>query len=87
MTWSGYLPLIPSVYDTLKPYILYPSMIGTYSVRPLPFKLGNAPSVGQGLYIALFLTLVVVFTAIDYELRQPHARFMGERREIGRAHV
>ncbi|EXM20426.1 hypothetical protein V3481_016258 [Fusarium oxysporum f. sp. vasinfectum] len=82
MTWSGYLPLIPSVYDKLKPYILYPSMIGTYSVRPLPFKLGNAPSVGQGLYIALFLALVVVFTAIDYELRQPHARFMGERREL-----
>ncbi|KAF4343539.1 ferric reductase transmembrane component 4 [Fusarium beomiforme] len=82
MTWAGYLPLIPSLYDKFKPYILYPSMIGTYSVRPLPFKLGNAPTIGQGLYIALFISLAAVFTGIDYQLRQPHARFIGERREL-----
>ncbi|KAF4448079.1 hypothetical protein F53441_8471 [Fusarium austroafricanum] len=82
MTWAGYLPLVPSIYDKLKPYILYPSMVGTYSVRPLPFKMGNAPTVGQGLYIALFIALTAVFVAIDFELRQPNARFMGERREL-----
>ncbi|KPA35270.1 ferric reductase transmembrane component 4 [Fusarium langsethiae] len=81
ITWLGYMPYIPTIYDRLKPYMLYPSTIGTYSVRPLPFKLGNVPNMGQALFIVIFVSLTVVFTAIDYDVRQPNARFDSTRRE------
>ncbi|KAH0491920.1 hypothetical protein TgHK011_003322 [Trichoderma gracile] len=74
-TWLGYLPWIPTIFDKLKPYVVYPSTIGTYSVRPLPFLLGNAPTTGQGIFITLFIILNVVFTAVEYHVRQPSAWF------------
>ncbi|RBR27013.1 uncharacterized protein FIESC28_00281 [Fusarium coffeatum] len=81
MTWLGHMPFIPTIYDKLKPYILYPSTIGTYSVRPLPFKLGNVPNIGQALYIIIFISLTVVFTAVEYDVRQPNGRFDSTKRE------
>ncbi|KAF4994630.1 hypothetical protein FGRMN_5675 [Fusarium graminum] len=81
-TWLGYFPIIPSVYDKLKPYVLYPSLIGTYSVRPLPFTLGNAPTIGQAVYIVLFIALTVVAAAVGYEVHQPNARFETAKREL-----
>ncbi|KAL6856719.1 ferric reductase-like transmembrane component [Trichoderma novae-zelandiae] len=74
-TWLGYLPWVPAIFDKLKPYVVYPSTIGTYSVRPLPYLLGNAPTTGQGMFIALFIMLNVVFTAVEYHVRQPSAWF------------
>jgi len=31
------LPLVSAVYEKAKPYIIYPSTIGSYQVRPLPW--------------------------------------------------
>ncbi|PTB77024.1 ferric reductase-like transmembrane component [Trichoderma longibrachiatum ATCC 18648] len=81
-TWLGYLPWIPAIFDKLKPYVVYRSTIGTYSVRPLPFQLGNAPTTGQGIYITLFVILNVVFTAVEYHVRQPSAWFANGWREL-----
>lgn len=65
-----------------KPYVVYPSLIGKYQVRPLPFRLGNAPTVGQGLYIALFIGLNAALAAVGYQSAQPNAWFDSQRREI-----
>ncbi|KAM0304808.1 hypothetical protein ACHAPM_002923 [Fusarium culmorum] len=81
ITWLGYMPYIPTIYDKLKPFMLYPSTIGTYSVRPLPFKLGNVPNIGQAAFIIIFVSLTVVFASIDYDVRQPNARFESTKRE------
>ena len=55
------LPFATSALDRLKPYLIHPSVFGTYNVRPLPYLLGNAPTMGQGIYIALFtVTLPLV---------------------------
>lgn len=64
------------------PYIIYPSLIGTYQVRSLPYLLGNAPTVGQGLYIAMLSLLVFVLSAVDYKSMQPHAWHSDPRNEI-----
>ncbi|KAH8845055.1 hypothetical protein MCOR27_004723 [Pyricularia oryzae] len=61
-----YLPFVTTITDKLKPYLVYPSTIGTYSVRPLPYLLGHAPTRGQGLYIAMFTGLNIVLGAITY---------------------
>ncbi|RYP75430.1 hypothetical protein DL769_003824 [Monosporascus sp. CRB-8-3] len=53
-------------FDKLKPYMVYPSTIGTYHVRPLPWLLGNPPTIGQSLYIATFVTLNVILAAVSY---------------------
>jgi predicted ferric reductase len=46
--------------------MVWPSLIGTYHVRVLPFSLGNAPTLGQTWYIILFTILNIVFTAAGY---------------------
>ena len=66
----------------IKPYLLYPTILGTYHIRPLPYRLGNAPTIGQGLFIGTFSILVLVLTTVNYESRQPHAWFATQRQEI-----
>ena len=68
--------------DKVKPYLVYPSIIGSYHVRPLPYLLGNAPTIGQGLYITIFFVLNLVLTAVNYDSKQPHAWFATQQQEI-----
>ncbi|KAK0701275.1 ferric reductase-like transmembrane component [Lasiosphaeris hirsuta] len=82
LTWIPHLPFGRTLADKLKPYLVYPSLIGTYQVRPLPFLLGNAPTVGQGFYMAAFLALNVVLTSVNYQSRQPSAWFGSQWNEI-----
>lgn len=70
------------LYDKLRPYIVWPSLIGSYHVRPLPYLLGNAPTVGQTLYVVMFLALNVVLTAAGYRSVQPNAWFATQWQEI-----
>ena len=72
LTWLSYVPFVSSALRRLKPYLSWPSSIGTYHIRPLPYLLGNAPTVGQSLYIALFVILNILFTAINYQPKWPH---------------
>ncbi|KAK0627938.1 hypothetical protein B0T14DRAFT_563702 [Immersiella caudata] len=76
------LPYAGVVLDKVKPYLVYPALIGRYQVRPLPLLLGNAPTTGQGLYIALFIVLNVVLAAVDYQSGQPNGWFGSQWKEI-----
>jgi predicted ferric reductase len=71
VTLVGKLPYMTGVYDKLKPYLIYPSTVGSYQVRPLPGLLGNAPTIGQALYIIGLLVLNLVLTFIGYESVAP----------------
>jgi ferric reductase like protein len=82
LTWIRYLPYISALFDKLKPYLVYPSTIGTYSVRPLPHLLGNVPTVGQSLYIVLFLIINVILTAVNYKTILPHAWYANMWQEV-----
>ncbi|MCJ1423299.1 hypothetical protein MMC29_001181 [Sticta canariensis] len=82
LTWLGYVPYMSGVLSKIKPYLVYPSIFGTYHVRPLPYLLGNAPTMGQSLYITLFFILNVVLTAVDYKSKQPHAWYATQGKEI-----
>lgn len=62
----GQLPHTTSVLDKVKPRLVWPSLIGTYHVRALPFTLGNVPTIGQTWCIILFLILNIAFTAGGY---------------------
>ncbi len=73
LTAATYVPLVSGFLRKLKPYLVWPSTVGTYNVRPLPYLLGNAPTVGQALYIAMFVILNVVLTAVNFQSRQPNA--------------
>lgn len=57
--------------ERVKPW-LYPSIIGTYHDRPLPFLLGNVPTVGQSFYVAVLIILNIVFLAIGYKTSWPN---------------
>ena len=78
----SHFPFAPIILDKIRPYLVWPSTVGTYQVQPLPYLLGNAPTVGQGIYIALFLIVNIILSAIEYEPRQPSAWFDTERREV-----
>lgn len=82
LTWLGYVPYISSLLDKVRLYMVYPSIVGTYQVRPLPYLLGNAPTVGQGLYVIMFFILNIVLAAVNYESKQPHAWYATQRKEI-----
>jgi hypothetical protein len=60
------LPYMTSILDRVKPYLIWPSLIGSYHVRALPFALGNAPTIGQMWYILLFAILNIALTAGGY---------------------
>ncbi|KAI1453015.1 ferric reductase like transmembrane component-domain-containing protein [Annulohypoxylon moriforme] len=62
----GRLPYMTGITDLLKPYLVYPSTIGTYVIRPLPRLSGNAPTMGQGLYIGMFVALNIILSAVSY---------------------
>lgn len=70
LTWLGYLPFTTRALERIKPW-LYPSIIGTYHDRPLPFLLGNVPTVGQSFYIAVVVILNIVFLAVGYKTAWP----------------
>lgn len=61
-----------TIQDKIRPYMVYPGLIGKYHVQPLPFLLGNAPTVGQALFIALLVVLNVLVTAIGYHSVPSH---------------
>lgn len=65
-TCLGRLPYMTSILDRVKPYLIWPSLIGSYHVRALSFALGNAPTIGQTWYIFLFVILNIVLTAGGY---------------------
>lgn len=66
LSFLGHLPFVSFAIDKLKPYLVYPSTVRGYGIRPLPYLLGNAPTMGQGLWIAMFAILNIVLGAIDY---------------------
>lgn len=67
LTLLGYLPFAGTLGDRfIRPLLVYPSLIGTFQVRPLPFWLGNAPTRGQALFVFVMLLLNVVTAATGY---------------------
>ncbi|KAB5566033.1 ferric reductase like transmembrane component-domain-containing protein [Coniochaeta sp. 2T2.1] len=68
------LPFGTTISSKTIPY-LTPSLIGTYQVQPLPYLLGNAPTIGQTVYIIFFLALNIALTAGGYHSTQPNAWF------------
>ncbi|KAL1860650.1 hypothetical protein VTK73DRAFT_7224 [Phialemonium thermophilum] len=82
LSWMGYMPYMSRALNKVKPYLVYPSLVGTYQVRPLPYLLGNAPTVGQSLFVFLFFALNLVLMALGYRSMQPHAWFPTASKEI-----
>ncbi|KAH0536625.1 hypothetical protein FGG08_006519 [Glutinoglossum americanum] len=82
LTCLGYLPYMTGILERVKPYLVYPSAIGTYQVRPLPYLLGNAPTIGQSLYVALMVILNIILTAVNYRSTQPHAWYANQHQEV-----
>ncbi|KAF2793168.1 hypothetical protein K505DRAFT_244997 [Melanomma pulvis-pyrius CBS 109.77] len=78
----GYLPWMSTLIDKLKPRFVYPAILGTYHVRALPFFLGNAPTIGQTFYIAMFLILNIILTSVGYRSFNPNLWFATQWQEI-----
>ncbi|KAH7092188.1 ferric reductase like transmembrane component-domain-containing protein [Paraphoma chrysanthemicola] len=66
LTCLTYLPYMSTIIDMIKPRLVWPSVVGSYHVRALPFSLGNVPTIGQTWYIILFVMLNIIATASGY---------------------
>ncbi|EKG22154.1 Flavoprotein transmembrane component [Macrophomina phaseolina MS6] len=75
-------PCTTHLVDAFKPYLVYPSLIGNYQVEPLPYLLGNAPTMGQALFVIIFAILNVVLAAVSYPSTQPNTWFEDTYQEI-----
>lgn len=62
------------VIQRIKPW-LNPSLIGQYHNRSLPWSLGNPPTIGQALYIAMLIVLNLAFMSVGYDTLYPHGTF------------
>ncbi|KAF2433849.1 ferric reductase transmembrane component 4 [Tothia fuscella] len=82
LTLLGYLPYMTGILDKIKPYLVYPSTVGSYHVRPIPWLIGNAPTVGQALYIFMFFALNLILSAVNYDSAQPHPWGFAPREEL-----
>lgn len=56
--------------ERVKPWI-YPSIIKNYHDMPLPYLIGNAPTIGQSFYIAVVTMLNIIFLAVGYKTLYP----------------
>ncbi|KAK3300562.1 ferric reductase like transmembrane component-domain-containing protein [Chaetomium fimeti] len=81
-TGLRHLPYMSALLDRINPYLVYPSTWGTLQVQPLPYLLGNAPTIGQALYVAVLLVLNVVLSAVSYRSMQPNAWYATQYQEI-----
>ncbi|KAF5606701.1 ferric reductase Fre2p [Fusarium subglutinans] len=63
----GYVPFISRATDRIKSHLIYPSFFRGYNIRPLPYLLGNAPTMGQGLWVAMFIILNIILGAVSYK--------------------
>jgi hypothetical protein len=82
LTCANHFPCAPTVLDKVRPYLIRPSTIGTYQVPPFSYLPGSAPTVGQAIYIVLFLIVNIVLSAIEYEPQPFSSRFETERRGV-----
>lgn len=82
MTWLRYVPYTSRIVDWARPRLIWPALIGKYHVRPLPHLIGNAPTIGQTLYITVFFIVFVILTGVNYKSKQPHAWFANQHDEI-----
>lgn len=67
LSWLGYLPYTNKLIEKANALITYPSTIGSYNIRPLPFLLGYAPTIGQSIYIFIFIALNIILTSVNYK--------------------
>jgi hypothetical protein len=81
LTLLAKLPLIEGFVDRINPYLVYPSIFRTYNVRPLPWLLGNVPTIGQALYIVVFFGLNVILCSVNYSNSQPHPWYFTRKEE------
>ncbi|KAK0625796.1 ferric reductase like transmembrane component-domain-containing protein [Immersiella caudata] len=81
LTILSRLPLGSTLSAKITPYLL-PSLVGKYQVQPLPYLLGNAPTIGHTLYILMFLALNIAFAAGGYQSVQPNAWFSSPWQEM-----
>lgn len=82
LTWLGYLPYLDTLVGRAKPYLIWPSVIGTYHVRPLPYNVGNAPTLGQTFFLIAFFILNVILCFVGYKNVQPHIWYATTWREM-----
>ncbi|KAG9234981.1 ferric reductase like transmembrane component-domain-containing protein [Amylocarpus encephaloides] len=81
-TLFGYLPYTSTLLSKIKPYVVYPAVIGKYHIEALPYLLGNAPTMGQTLYIFGFSALNIILAAAGYKSTQPNTYFDDQWQEI-----
>jgi predicted ferric reductase len=83
MSLLGHLPFVTGILEKANPYLVHPSTIRTYNVQTLPYMLGNAPTMGQGLYIVMFIILNILLSAVSYKgFGQPDPWGFTRREEI-----
>ncbi|KAL5093143.1 hypothetical protein Trisim1_011933 [Trichoderma cf. simile WF8] len=76
-TWLGYIPFVSPLIHKLKPYITWPSIIGSYRIRQLRYLGGTALTRGQALYVFIMVVLTVVFMAVHCKSYQPNLWYPG----------
>ncbi|QKD60025.2 ferric reductase like transmembrane component-domain-containing protein [Fusarium oxysporum Fo47] len=60
----GYLPFMNRAIHKTRPYLIYPSTFRGYNIRPLPYLLGNAPTIAELLAYVGYRTRHISFALL-----------------------
>lgn len=82
LTLLGYLPFMHRFSSKLKPYIIYPALLGKRHVEPLPYSAGNAPTIGQALYVFFMVILTTILSSVTFKAAQPNAWYENAYQEV-----
>ncbi|KAI8300831.1 hypothetical protein K4K59_001310 [Colletotrichum sp. SAR11_240] len=69
-------------WPKLREYIFLPGLVGSRRLEPLPGQVGYVPRRTISIFIAIYITLNVVFSAIGFGSFQPNINFKSKGFEL-----
>ena len=77
-----FVPFPKTWVSRFNSYFDYPSTLGSYHSRPLPYDIGNAPTRGQALFIFYLIAVNVILSSVGYNSAQPNTWYPDRTNEI-----
>jgi predicted ferric reductase len=66
-----FVPVPYIVENWVNGHLIYPSLFGKYRSTPLPYKIGNAPTRAQSIFIFYMVAINVILCAVGYGTNGP----------------
>jgi hypothetical protein len=71
-----------ALWSKLKAHIFLPALFGSRRLEPLPGRVGYLPGRALSIFITIYITLNIIFSAVSFRSFQPNTFFMSKSAEL-----